>query len=320
LADETRTPRGAIKLHPGVLECSMKHWKKWEIKKIELADKQYPKLLKKIRNSPKQLYFRGRWNKKIFSDCLAVVGARKITRYGESVIENLIPDLVRVGLTIVSGFMYGVDGKAHKVCLQNKGKTIAVLGCGLDILYPVLNDKLYTEILENDGLVMSEYERKVKPELWTFPQRNRIVAGLSKGVLVIEGGEKSGSLITARIGFQQKKPVMAVPGAINSSMSAGTNWLIRNGAIAVTKAEEILEELEIIAPRRITPRGGIKDSAPGRLSKEEEKIVDELEREELDVDELARKLKMKVDEMGALLSLMSLKQLVKEKNGKYRLG
>jgi len=214
-----------------------------------------------------------------------------------------------------------VDGKAHEACLQNKGKTIAVLGCGLDILYPVLNDKLYTEILENDGLVMSEYERKVKPELWTFPQRNRIVAGLSKGVLVVEGGEKSGSLITARIGFQQKKPVMAVPGAINSSMSVGTNWLIRNGAIAVTKAEEVLEELGMISSfGAITPRGGIKDSTPGRLSQEEQKIVDELEREELDVDELARKLKMKVDEMGALLSLMSLKQLVKEKNGKYRLS
>ncbi len=293
----------------------MKHWRKWEIKKIELNDKQYPRALKKIRNPPKQLYFRGRWNKDIFSDCLAVVGARKITRYGESVVENFIPDLVRARLTIVSGFMYGVDGKAHKVCLQNKGKTIAVLGCGLNVLYPVLNDKLYTEILENDGLVMSEYEKKVKPELWTFPQRNRIVAGLSKGVLVIEGGEKSGSLITARIGFQQKKPVMAVPGAINSSMSAGTNWLIRNGAIAVTRAEEILEELEMISPRE-----GIKDFAPVRLSKEEQKIVDELEREELDLDELARKLKMKVDEMGALLSLMSLKQLVKEKNGEYRLN
>jgi len=293
----------------------MKNWRKWKIEKIEFSDKQYPEALKKIKKPPKQLYFRGRWNKDIFTDCLAVVGARKITRYGESVVENLIPNLVRAGLTIVSGFMYGVDGKAHKICLQNKGKTIAVLGCGLDILYPVLNDKLYTEILENDGLVMSEYERKVKPELWTFPQRNRIVAGLSKGVLVVEGGEKSGSLITARIGFDQEKPVMAVPGAINSSMSAGTNWLIRNGAIAVVKAEEILEELEMILPR-----GAIGDFASGRLNKEEQKIVDELEREELDVDELARKLKMGVAETGALLSLMSLKQLVKEKNGKYGIG
>ena len=126
--------------------------------------------------------------------------------------EKLVSGLVRVGYTIVSGFMYGVDTMAHRVCLENKGKTVAVLGSGLDCLTPAENDNLYTEILESGGLVMSEFEANQEARLWTFPYRNRIVTGLCQAVMVVEAGEKSGSLVTAKWAFKQGKKVMAVPG------------------------------------------------------------------------------------------------------------
>jgi DNA processing protein len=207
--------------------------------------------------------------------------------------------------------MYGVDSKAHRTCLESGGRTIAVFGCGLDVLCPAENSRLYSDILAGGGLVLSEYENKRKPERWMFPQRNRIVAGLSKGVLVIEGGGKSGSLITARIGFKQNKPVMAVPGPITSSLSKGTNWLIRNGATLVTSAAEILETLNIDNDL------SVNSAAVRAETEDEQQVLEELGREELGVDELARKLGKNAAEMGVLLSMMSLKGLVAEKEGKY---
>jgi DNA processing protein len=193
-----------------------------------------------------------------------------------------------------------------------------VLGCGLNVLFPPENGKLYSQILAKGGLVLSEYEPKEKPARWMFPQRNRIVAGLSQGILVVEAGEKSGSLITARIGFQQKKKVMAVPGPINSSLSVGTNWLIRNGAVAVTRVEEILEELPHF--RKVGKGKTSKQRVLSDLAPKEKRIIKELEKEALEVDDLARKLRLNVVELGSLLSLMSLKGLVKERVGKYSLS
>lgn len=282
----------------------MKQWRQWPIKKISFKNDRY---------LPEKLAARGEASREIFTNCLAVVGARKMTRYGETVIERLIPGLVQAGLTIVSGFMYGVDSKAHRACLESGGRTIAVFGCGLDVLCPAENGRLYNDILAGGGLVLSEYEHDRKPERWMFPQRNRIVAGLSKGVLVIEGDEKSGSLITARIGFKQNKPVMAVPGPITSSLSKGTNWLIRNGATAVTSAAEVLETLKIEIKAEI----GARIRVGSELTDDEKWVLEELAREELGVDELARKLGKNAAEMGVLLSMMSLKGLVAEKEGKY---
>jgi DNA processing protein len=291
----------------------MKSWRDWQIKQVEKSDKRYPKLLKQIKKPPERLFYRGEWSKDIFKNCLAVVGARKMTRYGEGVVEKLIPDLSQAGVTIVSGFMYGVDSQAHKVCIAAGGRTIAVFGCGLDQVTPVQNDRLYTEILENEGLVMSEYEAEMKARLWTFPQRNRIVAGLSKGVLVIEGGEKSGSLITAKSGLEQNKKVMAVPGPVDSSMAVGVNWLIKNGGVMVTTVEEILKELGLVGET-------VKREEIVGLSKLESQIVEELKRESLGVDELARRLNKDVVEVSQIVSLMSVKGLIKEYVGKYMLG
>jgi len=266
----------------------------------------------------KKLYYRGNWHKRDFKHALAVVGSRRMTSYGKGVVEKLIPPLARAGVTIVSGMMYGVDACAHLACLAAGGKTVAVLGSGLDVTDSEESGRLYSQILQSGGLVLSEYERDSQPALWTYPQRNRIVAGLSGAVLVIEGGEKSGTLITAKLGFKQKKPVMAVPGPITSSNSLGVNWLIKNGAVAVTSAEEVLAELGIKSHSRsekeLTSKVALDSLEVEGLGK---RILAELNREPLEVDELARKLGMDVVSLGQKLSLMEIAGLVKEQDGKY---
>ncbi len=179
--------------------------------------------------------------KDIFENCLAVVGSRKLTSYGEEVIERIVSQLTMNGITIVSGFMYGGDAAAHQAAIRVGGRTIAVMPCGIDLIHPAYQQELYQDILKNNGLIISEYEGKMKPVLWTYPQRNRIIAGLSKAVLVIEAGEKSGSLITANYAKKFKRKIFAVPGPITGSLSRGTNLLIKQGAKMVLEAKDILK-------------------------------------------------------------------------------
>ncbi|MBU1085189.1 DNA-processing protein DprA [Patescibacteria group bacterium] len=302
----------------------MREWEKWGIKEIKDGDGEWPVRLKTIKPPVKKLYYRGDWDNKIFENCLAVVGSRKMTNYGESVVEKILPMVVQAGVTIVSGFMYGVDSKAHQVCLDYGGKTIAVFGSGLDELTPASNDKLYSEILASGGLVMSEYESKEKARRWMFPQRNRIVAGLSQATLVIEGGEKSGTLITAKLTLGQGKKVLAVPGPVGASQAVATNDLIKKGAVLVTSGEDILKvmsqgsELAFSGPSTDSSslRSGLK-GVPSRTDLIRKRIVEELQRESLDMDELARKLKMGVVELAQKLSELQLKGLVAERGGKY---
>lgn len=289
----------------------MHEWKKWEIKILKFKD--FPAGLKRVRPKVKKLYYRGSWDIHLFDKAVAVVGSRRMTRYGEVMTERLAGGLAEIGYTIVSGFMYGVDTMAHKTCLENKGKTVAVLGSGLDCLTPVENDSLYSKILESGGLAVSEFEPKQEAKLWTFPYRNRIVSGLSQVILVIEAGEKSGSLVTARWAFKQKKKVLAVPGAATASLSVGTNWLIKNGAVLVSSVNDILEELG-------ESRQGRTLTVELNLTEEEEWIVKLLKNEEMSVDEISRKLNKDVAVVGRLLSEMSLKGLVEEFNGKYMIG
>lgn len=292
----------------------MREWKQREIKEVKFAD--FPEELRRVRPEVKQLFYRGKWEEDLFKKAVGVVGSRRMTKYGQMVTKMMVQGLTEAGYTIVSGFMYGVDTAAHKTCLENKGRTVAVLGCGLDCLTPAENDGLYTKILESGGLVVSEFEPKQEAKLWTFPYRNRIVAGLSQLILVIEAGENSGSLVTARWGFQQKKKVLAVPGMITASLSKGTNWLIRNGAVLVTSVNDILEEL-----------GGmrlLKEKQKGRilpvLSGEEKEVVELLKREEMEADELAKKLNKSITQINILLSELCLKGLVEENNGRFMIG
>jgi len=297
----------------------MKDWRKWKIEKLD--EGRWPEGLIKVRPKVKQLYCRGKWSKDLFKKAVAVVGSRKMTRYGEDVGGRLVRGLVEAGCTIVSGFMYGVDTLAHKVCLENKGKTVAVFGSGLNQVTPVDNDKLYAQILESGGVVVSEFEMEYKAKLWTFPARNRIVAGLSEAVLVIEAGEKSGSLITAKWGMKQGKKVLAVPGAVTGSLSRGTNWLIRNGAVAVTGLEDVLMELPFdkLRVKSTKELRGLHDIHHSGidLSMEEKQVMELLEREEMGMDELGRELNFDAGKMGRILSEMCLKGLVEERGDKF---
>lgn len=286
-------------------------WREWEIKKLKQGE--YLAGLGRVAPKIKQLYYRGNWDRKLFTKAIAVVGARRMTKYGEVMTQKLVSGLVAAGYTIVSGFMYGIDTMAHKVCLENKGKTVAVFGCGLDCLTPAENDALYTKILASGGLVMSEFEPKQAAKLWTFPYRNRIVVGLSQALVVVEAGERSGSLVTARWAFKQKKPVMAVPGAATSSLSAGTNWLIKNGAVLVTNSNDVLQVLG--EDNRVNPQVRFL-----QLSGEEKEVVELLKREEMDCDEISRKLKLPAGRVGVLLSQLGLKGVIEESGGKFMLG
>lgn len=182
-------------------------------------DTKYPKMLRQIPSPPKKLYYKGNYNENIFENCLAVVGSRKMSPYGERVLEKIFSTL-SPEITVVSGFMHGVDAEAHRKALKFGLSTIAVMPCGVDLVHPNDQRKLYEEIILK-GLVLSEYEGYFEPKIWTYPRRNRVVAGLSKAVLVIEAAIESGSLITARIAYSFGRDVFVVPGSIFSELNSG---------------------------------------------------------------------------------------------------
>jgi len=300
-------------------------------KVITLQDKKYPRLLKEIKDPPKKLYYKGNWDSEIFENCLAVVGSRQMTSYGRRVVQDIVSQLAAAGLTIVSGFMYGIDAASHKACLRAGGRTIAVMPCGIDLIHPEDQKDLYLEILNNKGLVISEYEGGFLPGLWTYPQRNRIVAGLSKAALIVEAGLKSGSLITANFAKQFGRKVFAIPGPITSETSKGTLQLLKEGAILVTSAQDILEyyplrkrnfsnRFPLTAPYPPSLRsGGPPDSRNlfSSLPLLEKQILEQLQREPLDIDTLARSLGIPASKLGTILSLMQLKGFIQQEAGKY---
>ncbi len=266
--------------------------------------------IKKVRlkKYPKPLYYRGTFNQKLLHKSLAIVGSRNITQYGQKVVEEIIPDLVSAKVTTISGFMYGVDTEVHRQTIENGGITIAVLGCGLDCLYPAENEKLYSDIVESGGCILSEYDKDAKPHLWKFPQRNKIVVSLSSlGVLVVEAGLNSGSLVTAELALKAKKNLYAIPGPITSTVSSGTNQLIKN-----KKAKLVSEASDIEGIQSITANKNrqLYDAL-------EQQIIDLLSREPLTVDEIHLKLNIDLVALSTKISLMTLKGVIGVKAGKY---
>ena len=287
-------------------------------------DPEYPELLKKTKGAPKQLYYKGNYDKEIFENCLAVVGSRRLTSYGQRIAQDLVEELAMAGLTIVSGFMYGGDAAAHSAALKGGGRTIAVMPCGIERIHPEYQKNLYDEILKNNGLIISEYQGDRMPALWTYPQRNRIVAGLSQAVLVLEAGPKSGSLITASYAKKFKRKIFAVPGPIISSMSKGTNLLIKEGAEIVLSAKDVLGYYHSFSEisSRFTPRGSdasqkFRKTRSYDSSSQEKQILELLEREPLGIDELSRQLEISVSELGTKLSLMQIQGLISQQGNKY---
>ena len=292
-----------------------------KIKIIKKSSKDYPEILKEISNAPKQLYARGELSK----DCnlnFAIVGTRAATEYGKTLAFRIAKELAEMGFTIVSGLALGIDTQAHLGALAGNGKTIAVLGSGINdaSIYPGENLKLVKKIIDNGGGVISEYDPKLKSEIWYFPERNRIIAGLSRGVLVIEAPEKSGALITARLALEQNREVFAIPGNISSRTSFGANLLLKQGAALVTRAEDILQELNFKFSLPAVDEAGAKVFSSD--DKVEEKIFDILNGngEAKHIDEIARFSGTAVQKINAALTTMEMKGIIKNLgNGKYSL-
>jgi len=292
------------------------------IGEIETTDSKYPVALKdSLKNltaslGPKKLYYKGNWDEDIFQNCLAVVGSRRLTSYGRRATEQIVTECAAAGITIVSGFMYGGDEAAHSACVKAGGKTIAVMPCGIDLIFPPTQKDLYNKILENKGLIISEYPEGFKPINYSFVQRDRIVAGLCKAVFVTEASLNSGSLITANYAKKMGKKVFALPGQIFSQVSKGTNKLIREGAEAVSEANDILSFYKVLVSQRDVSFPRKRESS----SPLEEKIIDQLSRESMKADDLARLFTVPVAQLGTTLTIMQLKGLINLEDQKYYLN
>lgn len=286
-----------------------------KISYVCLFEKDYPELLKQIPDAPVVLYCKGDSRLLSEKNKIAVVGTRHITRYGREITEMFTSELARQGLVIVSGMAFGVDGVAHKVCLESHGKTIAVLGNGVDLPYPRENQKLYEDIIDSRGLIISEYPPGTPPSVGSFPARNRIVAGLSWGVLVTEGAQDSGSLITANFALEFGRKVFAVPGPVTSSLSAAPLKLIEKGAKLVVDAGDVIRELGI-KPHELPNNKQKFDS----LSKDEKKIIELIENESLPFDEIGRKLKIDSSQLATILTMMEVRGLIKSSGGNYSIS
>jgi len=288
-----------------------------KISYITLSDKAYPPLLKQIPNPPIILYIKGNTalihpEKLENLRMIAIVGTRKITNYGRDVTELFSSSLAQSGIIIVSGLAIGVDAKAHISCLEVEGKTIAVLGNGVDLPFPSNNKGLYDRILKSGGAIISEFPPGEPPSKGSFPSRNRIIAGLSDGVLVTEGAKDSGSLITANYGLEFGRKVFAVPGPITSSLSAAPLRLIEKGAKLVVSPEDVLRELKVKSAKL-----KVDGKKFASLSLEEKKIVKLLENENLHFDEIVRRLKLDSSKLATILSMMEIKGFIKNSGGSY---
>ena len=288
----------------------------WPIIQVNFEEENFPKLLSQIHNPPKRLYCRGNISL-LNSSCLAVVGTRKLTSYGREIAQQIVRDLANNGFTIVSGLALGIDAVVHQATIDYGGKTIAVLGGGVGDknIGPKTNFPLAQNILKNDGLLISEYSDEESIQAFNFAVRDRIISGLSLGVLVVEADEKSGALITANCALDQNRDVFAVPGSVMSPKSAGPNTLIQSGAKLVMNAYDIINEyrenLQLFSDKKKSVL--IKNPT-------ERKIVDLLDEHGiLFVDDIIRKSNIETSLISVSLSMLEIRGIIKNMgNGKYR--
>ncbi len=297
--------------------------KKAGVSFVALCDKNYPQLLKKLDDAPIVLFCKGDIDvlqgaviKGAEVDTIAIVGTRKITNYGREVTKLFATDLALAGFTIVSGLAMGVDAVAGWSAIAAGGKTIAVLGSGIDLCYPPVNKPLYDKIIRDGGVVASEFPMGMQPNFGTFPSRNRIIAGLSLGVLVTEGAEDSGSLITANVALAINRPAFAIPGPITSSLSKAPLKLIGKGGKLVTSADDILKELKVSSFAKASD-GQAKFT---NLSKDELKIVQLLENEGLSFDEIIHRSRLDSSIIASLISMLEIKEVIKNSDGLFQLN
>ena len=286
------------------LDDEIEKMKRYAVQAFTWHDEKYPSRLKEIYDYPPILYMKGElmpedeW-------CLAIVGTRRATVYGQQVTEEIATDLAHNKITIVSGLARGIDTVAHQAALAAGGRTIAIAACGLDTIYPVENANLAKQIIKH-GALISEYPLGTKPKPEYFPRRNRILSGMSLGVLVTEAGESSGALITADLALEQNRDVLAVPGSVLSPASRGTNHLIQEGAKLVQNCQDILEELNL---RAVAQQLEFQEIIPA--SETESLLLHRLSAEPAHIDEICANSGLPVSTVSSTLAMMELKGLVK---------
>ena len=281
---------------------------KHNIKFLSILDENYPSLLKSIYDPPPFLFYRGSLKKDDFRRTIAIVGTRKASNYGKIMTKKIGSALTKAGFTIVSGLAFGIDTIAHLSALENGGRTIAVMGTGVDQIYPPRNREIADKILEN-GALISEYIPGSKAEKWNFPTRNRIISGISLGTVIIEGTKTSGALLTAKFALDQNRDIFALPGDINREQASGPNYLIKLGAKIITSPSDILEEYDLVLENAEKPFP--------KLSEKEDKIYQILiqNRPEMQFDSLIVKTGFSVNELSAVLLSLELKNVVKKVAG-----
>jgi DNA processing protein len=303
---DSRSVDALLSLRPRIsLEAEMERLERHGVNALICEDPDYPSRLKEIYDYPPVLYVRGTLPAED-EPCLAIVGTRRPTVYGRQVTEEIVADLARSKITIVSGLARGIDSVAHRAALDAGGKTLAVFGSGLDIVYPGENAKLAQAIVEHGALV-SEHPLGVKPKAENFPLRNRIMSGLGLGVLVVEAGEKSGALITARQAVEQNREVFAIPGSILSPASQGTNRLIQEGAKLVRNYADILQELNLTI---VVQQAEIEEFAPA--NEVESAILKQLSSQPNHIDEICRHSGLTVSEVSSTLAMLELKGVARQ--------
>jgi DNA processing protein len=290
---------------------------------IVLGDPSYPAILAEIYDSPSVLYVIGEasgWPEL----CVAVVGTRTVSDYGRRATKHIVNGLVEMGVGIISGMARGVDSVAHRAALAAGGFTAAVLGSGVDVVYPPENKKLYEDI-KACGFVVSEYSLGTRPDGKNFPRRNRIISGLSRAVIVAEAPRKSGALITAAHALEQNRGVFAVPGGIFAEKSRGALWLLNQGAVAVYDPEQVLEE---IAPQIGLFKGqkgqdagkgktGEKAAIPEDLSTDEKDVLGVIADKRVHIDEIGRALDLSAAKVSRILTILEIKGFIKQLPGKH---
>lgn len=293
-----------------------------------LDDGSYPALLREIADPPMTLYVKGEWQACFEQPCVAVIGSRMCSTYGENAAEMLARDLASRGICIVSGLARGIDAAAHKGAIRGGGKTVAVMGTGIDNVYPRDNTRLVKEILESGGCIVSQFPLGTPPLKDNFPYRNRIISGLSLGVLIIEASERSGSLITARLAAEQDREVMAVPGNITSGNSFGTNYLIKSGAKLVQQWQDVVAELPSeIAASILPPK--IDERSNGNTSRQQELIPADLNENEkriwpllpaddaIHIDVLLESSGLSFGDLNTALVALDIRDLIRVLPGKH---
>ncbi len=294
---------------------------KYNVKIVTYRDESYPRQLLNVYDRPPYIYVRGNLNSEDIN--IAIVGSRAASTYGKYTTERISRDLALQGVTVVSGMARGIDSSAHRGAITAHGRTVAILGSGLDVIYPPENKKLFADIIDN-GAVISEFPMGTPPRSTNFPARNRIISGMSYGVVIVEAGEKSGSLITARLALEQGREVFAVPGSIDSAGSRGTNKLIKQGAKLIENTEDILEEILPQIEQKKPLKGfsaneTLNASNPRveKLNAVEQKLYDLVSPKRMHIDDLISLTGFSSADILSALTTMELKGIVRQHPGKF---